>query len=474
MTDTAAPDPRPLLPRRRFVQLAVGGLGAAVAGFALYRFLNDDDPTAAVDGLTTDPARGGYGPLTDAGPLLALPVGFAYAELTYDGRTMSDGRPTPGAPDGMAAFAAADGAIRLVRNHELGGGATTVTPAYDPAAAGGTTTLVIDPDSRELVADWTSLAGTSRNCAGGPTPWGSWITCEETVDGPDQGFAAPHGYAFDVAADAEAPVEPIALTGMGRFRREAVAVDAEQGVVYQTEDAEPDAGLYRYVVDAGPAAPGRPLDLVGGGRLQALAVVDRPGLDLRSVAEEGATFPVGWVDIDEPDADVEGGISVVGQAVAAGAARFRRLEGCDIDDGSVWFTSTDGGHGNGQIWRLDPARPGADDDAVSGPAEGGTLTMAFAAVDGEVLQGPDNLVLSPQGSLVICEDNGRGFNRLVALSPDGALIPLVANIANDKEFAGATFSPDGRTLFVNTQGSDLRGIRGRTFAIWGPWGDGAV
>lgn len=477
----AAADTPALIPRRRFVQLAAGGLGAAVAGFALYRFLTSVDPTAAVDGLTTEPAGGGYGPLAEAGPLLALPAGFRYVELTRDGRTMSDGHPTPGAPDGMAAFAGPDGTIHLVRNHELAGGSTAVTPSYDPAAAGGTTTLVVDPDSRELLADWTSLAGTSRNCAGGPTPWGSWITCEETVDGVGQGFEAPHGYAFEVAAEAQAPVDPIALSTMGRFRREAVAVDAGRGIVYQTEDTEPDAGFYRYVVDAGPAAPGAALDLAGGGALQALAAQDQPGLDLRAVAEEGMSFAVGWVDVAEPDADVEGGQTVVGQALEAGAARFSRLEGCDIDDGSVWFTSTDGGHGNGQIWRYDPTPADPVGTAPAEPAapsapdhSGGTLTLVFAAADGDVLEGPDNLVRSPQGSLVICEDNGRGFNRVSALTPAGALVPLAVNIDNGKEFAGATFSPDGRTLFVNTQGNDLLGIPGRTFAIWGPWEAGAV
>lgn len=469
MTDPA-PAAQPLLPRRRFVQLAAGGLGAAVAGFALYRYLNQVDPTAAVDGLTTDPARGGYGRLTKAGPLLALPPDFTYRVLAVDGQTMGDGRATPGAPDGMAAFSAADGTIRLIRNHELDVGPAATSPAYDPAAAGGTTTLVVDPTSRELVADWTSLAGTSRNCGGGPSPWGSWITCEETVDGVGQGYEAPHGYAFDVAADADGPVKPVALTAMGRFRREAVAVDAGRGVVYQTEDAEPDAGLYRFVVDAGGVEPGERLDLAGGGRLQALAIIDQPGLDLCSVTEEGATFAIGWVDVEEPDADVEGGLSVVGQAVAAGAARFRRLEGCAVEGDTLWFTSTDGGHGNGQIWRLEAGRP----DATGAGADGGTLTLDLAATDSDVLQGPDNLVRSPRGSLVICEDNGRGFNRLTALTPDGVLIPLAANIDNEKEFAGAAFSPDGRTLFVNTQGSAIRRIPGRTFAIWGPWETGAV
>ncbi|MEL7209261.1 MAG: alkaline phosphatase PhoX, partial [Actinomycetota bacterium] len=214
---------------------------------------------------------------------------------------------------------------------------------------------------------------------------------------------------------------------------------------------------------AGPTAPDEPLDLAGGGRLQALRVLDQPRLDLRSISLAGAGFAVGWTDINDPDPDITAGETVAGQAVEAGAARFRRLEGCVMDGSSVWFTSTDGGLGNGQIWRLDPDGP-----------DGGRLTMVLAVDRSELLTGPDNLVLSPQGSLVICEDGDQGRNRVVALGPDGTLVPIAANIANEKEFAGATFSPDGATLFVNTQGSPGGGILGRTLAIWGPWENGIV
>lgn len=450
----ADPISPPPLPRRRFMQLAAGGLGATVAAYGLYRW------------VSPDPAGAGYGPLLEAGPELALPQGFRYRELSFDGRIMSDGRPTPRMPDGMAAFATDDGAIRLIRNHELEGRPDDpVTDGYDAQAPGGTTTLEIDPVERTVIADWVSLAGTVRNCAGGATPWSSWISCEETVDGPEQGYDEHHGYAFDVPADAEGPVLARPLTAMGRFRREAVAVDERAGIVYQTEDADPVAGFYRYVVDAGPSAPGTPLDLAGGGRLQAMEVAGRPGADLRSVIDSDGSFAVGWVDIDEPDPDIEGGLTVMDQALSAGAARFRRLEGCVMEGSSVWFTSTSGGFGNGQIWRFDPDDPNGDR---------GRLTMVVATETSDVLAGPDNLVLSPQGSLVICEDSSRGSNRLVALSPEGVLVHIAENIGNDREFAGATFSPDGATLFVNIQGSASGEILGRTMAIWGPWEKGVV
>ncbi|MEM8922063.1 MAG: alkaline phosphatase PhoX [Actinomycetota bacterium] len=455
--DTRAAD----LGRRRLLQLLVGGgIGAVVAGFAITRLLDDGDPLGAIDGLTTDPSRGGYGRLTPAGDRLALPPGFTYRELSVDGQMMADGRPTPPAPDGMTALAGADGTVRLLRNHELERWADSPTEsAYDAVAGGGVTRVVVNPDTRELLEDHVALAGTVRNCSGGPTPWGSWLSCEETLLGLPGGYDRPHGYVFDVAADGEGPVDPIPLTALGRFAHEAVAVDLQRGVVYETEDDRPDAGFYRFVADA-PAGPDGRLDL-GQGRLQALAVDGDPATSLHNVVRAATAFPAVWVDVDDPDPDVEGGTTVFGQAVASGAARFRRLEGCAIEDGVVWFTSTDGGQGNGQIWRYAP-----DDD------ERGTLTMVYAAPNANVLDGPDNIVVSPQGALVICEDNGRDFNRLVALGPDGLLVPLAINIGDSQELAGATFSPDGRTLFLNAQGGE--GIQGRTFAIWGPWETGIV
>jgi len=119
--------------------------------------------------------------------LLALPD-FQYTVFSKTGTMMSDGRPTPRAHDGMAAFQVGR-ELRLIRNHEInnyvGKPDVLLDPsAYDPLAGGGTTTLVIDPNRREVVKDFISLSGTLVNCAGGRTPWDSWISCEETVLGP--------------------------------------------------------------------------------------------------------------------------------------------------------------------------------------------------------------------------------------------------------------------------------------------------
>ncbi|MBI2538044.1 MAG: DUF839 domain-containing protein, partial [Gemmatimonadetes bacterium] len=224
----------------------------------------------------------GYGPLEAAGPELALPAGFQYRILGVQGSPMSDGRPTPPMHDGMAAFALPNGNIRLIRNHEVGSpaaaGAAFGDPAraYDPLAGGGPTSLEIDPQTREVVRDFVSLSGTLRHCAGGPTPWQSWITCEESFADQRQGYQRRHGYVFDVPVSAERDVPAEALLALGRFVHEAVAVDPATGIVYQTED-QGQAGFYRFVPD-GPYQPGQHPNLSSGG-LQMLAVRDRPRHD---------------------------------------------------------------------------------------------------------------------------------------------------------------------------------------------------
>ena len=410
-----------------------------------------------------------YGRLVPAGPELALPEGFSYVVLGQEGSRMADGTPTPGAHDGMAAFPLPNGHVRLIRNHEdrnrpaLARRLGIEALAYDPLGGGGTTSLEVrlDPDGApELVREFVSLGGTIVNCAGGPTPWGTWLTCEESIGGHSHGWRRPHGYVFEVPVLAEEQVEAVPLVAMGRFIHEAAAIDPATGIVYMTEDRHA-AGFYRFL----PELPER---LSAGGRLQMLAVEGRPRLDTRAGVEPGVPLGARWVDIDDPvpaDAGFHEG-AVFAQGYARGAAGFSRLEGCGYGEGAVYFQATDGGTARaGQVWSYRPE--GAD---------GGELTLVFESPDREVLDGPDNLIVSPRGGLLICED-GAGEQYLRGLTRDGDIFDFGRNVLNDREFAGATFSPDGRVLFVNIQGDMSSGGPGHpsmTLAIWGPWESGPL
>jgi secreted PhoX family phosphatase len=410
----------------------------------------------------------GYGPLVNVGPELALPEGFSSTVLSYNGKPMSNGAPTPGAFDGMAAFALSNGNVRLIRNHENRDRPWTTRPkgdparAYDPKGAGCVSSLEVRfrPDGRpELVRDFISLTGTIVNCAGGPTPWQTWLTCEESVEGRAHGWGEEHGYIFEVPASAESEVAPVPLKAMGRFVHEAVAVDPTSSIVYETEDRLV-SGFYRFI-------PTRRGVLAAGGALQMLAVDDHPNLDTADGHPVGSSWAVHWVPIGNPDPGGawEDSSAVFRQGFDAGAARFARLEGCWWGDGGVFFHATNGGKAHaGQVWHYRPAA-----------AERGRLTLVFESPSPEVLDGPDNITVSPRGGIVICEDGG-GQQFLRGLTRDGRIFDLARNTLNDTEFAGACFSPDGRTLFVNIMGSttDAGSRRAATLAIRGPWERGPL
>ncbi len=411
---------------------------------------------------------GGYGLLRNAGPELALPAGFGYSVLSYNGKPMSDGNETPGAFDGMAAFALPNGNVRLIRNHENRNTAATARvkgdpgEAYDSKAGGGTTSLEVRIDANgaaTVVRDFVSLNGTIVNCAGGPTPWGTWLTCEENTEGVAAGWGEEHGYVFEVAASAEGLVKPVPLKAMGRFIHEAVAVDPDTGIVYETEDRQL-AGFYRFI-------PREKEVLASGGALQMLAIDGKPNYDTADGQRMGSTLPVTWVDIDDPDPRGAWGDTgaVFVQGFTKGGARFSRLEGCWWGDGGVFFHATNGGDAKvGQVWFYRPE--GSD---------GGSLTLVFESPSAAVLNYPDNITVSPRGGVVMCEDGG-GEQYLRGLTPEGRIFDFAKNLLNLTEFAGACFSPDGRTLFVNIMGSTLDAgtERGVTLAIRGPWEDGAL
>jgi len=451
-------------PRRQFLKHAAL-LGSAAVTVPLEALLQ----SAAAGRLAPDDR--GYGPLLPANdettglPLLQLPEGFRYSTFGWTGDPLDSGTRTPNGHDGMAAFAGPDGSVVLIRNHELNPGpAFDAAIAYDAAAGGGTTTLTFNPSTGRMTGARTSLAGTLRNCAGGPTPWNSWLTCEETTLGPEDNpaLARRHGYVFDVPVDGRPTLEP--LVAMGRFVHEAVAVDPESGIVYQTEDRR-RSGLYRFI----PKVPGR---LAEGGQLQMLAVDGRPRSDLRTGQGAGASIGIHWVDIDRPDeAHVDpkafDGGGVFAQGLARGGAIFGRLEGAWYGDGRVFVTSTDGGDAQmGQVWELD--------------IRSQAIRLVFESPGAAVLNMPDNLVVSPRGGLVLCED-GTANPCVHGLTRDGKIVRFARNnmVLNgerngftgdfrNREFAGATFSPDGRWLFLNVQ------TPGFTIAITGPWERGIL
>jgi uncharacterized protein len=407
----------------------------------------------------------GYGPLFPTADgstglsLITLPEGFKYVTFGWTGDRLATGAPTPGAHDGMAAFPAGKGLTRIVRNHERGTGTpfAPVMATYDALAAGGTTTLLFDTHKGELVSAEPSISGTIRNCAGGSTPWGSWLTCEETMDTTAR---APHGYIFEVPA--EGLGDPTPLRDMGRFSHEALAVDPATGWVYETEDAGSTSGFYRFV----PNTAGR---LESGGELYMLKVVGSNNANLGASYANGRTFRVEWVRIPTPDSPAAGtpGNFVWSQGQSQGAATFARLEGCWYgNDAKIYVVSTNGGIGQGQIWEYDPAEE--------------TIELLFQSPGASVLNAPDNICVSPRGGLVLCED-GNGEEFLHGLTTDGEIFQFSKNIAvlngerngivgdfSGSEWAGACFSPDGKWLFANLQGPGI------TFAITGPWKAGAL
>ncbi|MEU5152870.1 alkaline phosphatase PhoX [Glycomyces sp. NPDC021274] len=461
--------------------------GATAAGASLFA-------VAAMEGLSIRaanakdgekdrgcPDNGGYGelrertrtdPETGFSQTLWLPEDFDFKVFAVAASPMRDGNRTPLAHDGMACFPTGRrGEWRLVRNHEernepgVGVPAGSPERRYDELAGGGTTTMSVrwergEPHFEEA---WQSLSGTIVNCAGGPTPWGSWLSCEETTAGTGAGWAAEHGYVFEVPSAEEGETKPVPLKEMGRFVHEAVAVDPRSGVVYETEDQH-TSGFYRFL----PNVPG---DLAEGGQLQMLKIVDSWNYDTRTGQRAGKGLYAEWVDIDDPDpaGAEEDPLAVFNQGWARGAAVFGRLEGCFYGDGAVYIASTSGGdEGEGQLWEYRPRGH-----------KGGTLKLVFESPDAELLSYPDNITVSPSGNLILCEDTSRDLPAMRGLTRDGEIFPLVYHEGRT-EWCGATFSPDGKVLFANMQGATRGELGdpalepGRTIAIWGPWSMGVL
>ncbi len=448
--------------RQMLARTGVLGVSIAFAGNLSELFTG----TAAAQSL----GHTGYGPLVpDPKGLLDLPKGFRYRVLSREGDPLRSGEGTvPSNHDGMSAFAGRHHQVHLVRNHENRHTATLAVPTvngltYDPAAKGGCTALTLDSRNRVL-SERVAIAGTAVNCAGGPTPWGTWLTCEENEDkAGTNGYTKDHGFIFEVH-----PADPlrsgaVPLTAMGRFQHEAIAVDPKRGIVYETEDAflKPFGLFYRFL-------PEKPLSGLGslraGGRLQAMRVPGVP--DLSSIQETGACFDgVEWVDVPDPlAAETPIRLQDFGPK---GVTHAQKLEGCYWGGRSVYFVSSfarsaEGSAADhfGQIWRYDPSERRL------------TLVIVFGPDTDVQLPGesPDNICLAPSGGLMVCED-GNGAQHVYGVTRRGEVYPMARgrqNIGTPEEpewgeFAGVTFSPDGETMYVNCY------TPGTTFAVTGPW-----
>jgi len=406
--------------------------------------------------------------ISDINNIIDLPEGFSYEIISEENEIMDDGLIVPHSADGMACFQGDGDTVILVRNHEIGHVPNienflkanpygdffkdyliaNSNDFYDSKdnktqCFGGTTSIVYNLLTDKVEKQYLSLCGTLVNCSGGVTPWGTWITCEETTKSKSPGVYKNHGYAFEVI-----PSNKIKLTKarpiikMGRFRREAVAFDLDQGDVYQTEDRT--HGLfYKFI-------PQNKQELLQGGKLLALSIKDFEGKNCSNWGDnlfvKNKKYKVKWIELDNVESP-DDTLRFEGQK--KGCVTFTRGEGIFYNDKCIYFTSTNGGKNRtGQIWKYN--------------IESMTIELFFESKNKNQLNMPDNIIMAPWGDIIVCED-GKGKDRLVGIRNDGSTYYIASNAFNNSEFAGATFSPSGDILFVNIYSPSM------TIAIKGPW-----
>jgi uncharacterized protein len=413
--------------RRTFARAVAQGAASGITLMSFQKLLGNPFPAFRTSELIADPNG-----------LLSLPQGFRYTIVGRKLEPMSDGYRTPGRPDGMACFEDFEGNWVLMRNHEMDFDGIDECPyfigqqpppeVYNPGAWGGVSRVVMDPALKVLSTNMV-LMGTSRNCAGGMSPWG-WFSCEESVVGQ-------HGYVFlcDPFAKKVAPYQK--FPQFGKFMHEAAVVHQPTDQIFFTEDRV-DGCFYRFL----PRDPSRPFE----GVLQALKL---PSLQAPSTSQmlKGSSYPVSWVDLTnvEPSDD-----SLRWEAAKRGAVTFSRAEGMWIFGDDVYFTCTSGGvRGLGQVMKL------------SLDAFGGASLSCFAeCTDPSVAEKVDSITVSPNGHIVVGED-GDGENHIRFMTNQGNFVDF-ASTPQD-EICGVCFSPDSSVLFFNLQ------KQGLTLAVSGPF-----
>ena len=389
--------------RRNFLRKSFAGMGWVVAGSALSRC------TSGGTGAATTSNIANLGPLLDPDENgLRLPEGFTSRIVARSGQMVGDtGYVWHNAPDGAAVFTTDDGGYIYVSNSEtvagLGGGASALRFSADG----------------NIVDAYRILEGTNINCAGGSTPWGTWLSCEETLIG--------RVYECDPLGNTQALVRP----EMGVFQHEAVAIDEANRHAYMTEDL-PDGRFYRFAYETAG-------DL-GSGELQVAEVV--------GAGPEGT---VEWTRVPDPSAD-----PVATRLQVESSTAFAGGEGIWFHDRVVYFSTK----GDNRIWAYET------DTAV--------LSIIYDAATSStpILTGVDNLTVSPAGDILVAEDGGD--MEIVAIAPDGSLRAIVQVAGQESsEITGPAFDPTLQRLYFSSQrgedGDNPLGQSGITFEVSGPF-----